>query len=59
MNPPQYYQYNYTNTGSGFTAAARGDLDGDGILSTFETKGRVEYDRLTIAPSIEETNPDE
>jgi type IV pilus assembly protein PilA len=59
MTTPQYYQYDYSRVGSSFTAAARGDLDGDGILSTFETKGRVENDRVTIAPSIEETNPDE
>ena len=59
LSSPQYYQYNYTSTGTGFTGAARGDLDGDGIASMFEIKGRVQGDNLTIAPAIEETDPGE
>jgi type IV pilus assembly protein PilA len=56
---PQYYQYDYTNTGNGFTGTARGDLDGDNVPATFQLKGQLVDDALVVAPSIEETNPDE
>ena len=35
---PHAYSFELESTGSGFVARARGDLDGDGILSTFEVK---------------------
>jgi type IV pilus assembly protein PilA len=42
---PIYYSYQYISDGSstdaGFTAQARGDLDGDDNLSTFERAGTV------------------
>jgi type IV pilus assembly protein PilA len=59
MNSPQYYQYNYTSTADGFTSTARGDLNGDGVYSTFEHKGVVQNGRVVVAPSILETNPEE
>lgn len=44
ISDPHYYSYQYdssgTGTGSQFTARAVGDLDGDGILSTFERAGQ-------------------
>ena len=36
---PHAYSFSFESTGSGFVARARGDLDGDGVLSTFETRG--------------------
>lgn len=36
---PHAYSFALEATGTGFVARARGDLDGDGILSTFEVTG--------------------
>lgn len=62
MTAPQYYQYNYsasgTNTGD-FTATASGDLNGDGTSSTFNAFGKVQEGRLNASPQIEEINPEE
>jgi type IV pilus assembly protein PilA len=48
MADPHYYQYEYQSTGtagagagSRFTARAMGDLDCDGILSTYEMVGEL------------------
>jgi hypothetical protein len=53
---PHAYSFSFEATaapngppGSAFIAQARGDLDGDGILSTFEIRGRVLPDQ---APSL-------
>lgn len=70
MNDPQYYMYSYAQAGTSgangenFTAKAEGDLNGDGTLSTFQITGKVQQDTsgglvLTVAPNIEETNPEE
>jgi type IV pilus assembly protein PilA len=59
MATPQYYQYEYEATPTSFVARAYGDLNGDGVFSTFEIKGQVVGDSLLIAPSILETDPDE
>ncbi len=71
MTDPQYYQYNYDATGTTgqvgdkFTATAQGDLNGDGTaFSVFTLSGEVQAGtsggmELTIAPNIEETNPEE
>jgi type IV pilus assembly protein PilA len=57
MSQPQYYQYNYSSTGSAITATAMGDLDGDGIPSTFMLSGKVNATgKLEIAPALLETN---
>jgi type IV pilus assembly protein PilA len=65
MNAPQYYAYNYLVTGPGnadgnsFTAQALGDLNGDGIFSTFNAFGKIQEFRLAASPQIEEINPEE
>jgi type IV pilus assembly protein PilA len=72
MTDPQYYQYMYTavtsnggQVGDDFTATAQGDLNGDGTnFSIFNLNGKIQQGtsgglELTIAPNIEETNPEE
>lgn len=59
MSQPQYYQYRFDGQGTGFKATAQGDLNGDGVFSKFELSGKVQSDRLVIAPALVETNPDE
>ena len=64
MDQPQYYAYSYTATGAGggsdqFIAAANGDLNGDGTLSTFSIQGAVQSGALNVAPAIKEQQPDE
>ncbi|MBX3205408.1 MAG: hypothetical protein KF764_10085 [Labilithrix sp.] len=59
MSAPQYYQYDYKRIGAGFTAIARGDLNGDGVASSFELEGHVQGDTVVVASSIKETNPEE
>lgn len=69
MQDPQYYKYIYTATGTkgeegeNFTAEAKGDLDGNGQLSSFVLGGKIQKDVnalvVTIAPNIKETNPEE
>ena len=70
MNDPQYYQYQYTETGapgakdSTFACIAKGDLDGDKILSSFTVNGKIQADAggtlsATAAPNLVESNPDE
>ncbi|HXX66582.1 MAG TPA: prepilin-type N-terminal cleavage/methylation domain-containing protein [Polyangiaceae bacterium] len=64
LEEPQYYEYEYTatntspNTG-GFTANAHGDLNGDGVLSTFMVQGSAQNGVIAISPNIQETNPEE
>ena len=43
---PHAYAFSFESTANGaaFVAQARGDLDGDGVLSTFETRGRGGHD---------------
>ncbi len=69
MTDPQYYMYSYNSNGLGdttawFNAVANGDLNGDGTLSQFVLAGKVQAGtsgglEVTIAPNIEETNPEE
>jgi type IV pilus assembly protein PilA len=70
MQDPQYFMYNYTQTGGvsaaggKFDAIAQGDLNGDGVLSTFDFGGQLQSGSgaglvVTLAPTIIETNPDE
>jgi type IV pilus assembly protein PilA len=48
MTDPFYYHYAYNSTGVGgaskFDATAYGDLDTDGVMSTFEMSGSVQAD---------------
>ena len=60
MSQPQYYSYNYTAVSlTSFTAAAEGDLDGDGITSLFHQDGAISSGQLRVAPAITEVTPDE
>jgi type IV pilus assembly protein PilA len=64
MQDPQYFQYNYQGATSAFTAIAAGDLNGDGAMSAFRLAGAVQSAAtgglvVTIAPSIEEVNPED
>jgi len=68
MTSPQYYQYDYQRTGSakgnvardGFHAIAHGDLNGDGVVSTFDYSGLIDPSgKVILAPSIAQTNPTE
>jgi type IV pilus assembly protein PilA len=65
MDGPQYFQYQYlSGTATTFSAEAHGDLDGDGVGSTFALGGKVQTDTsgesvVTIAPAISESNPEE
>jgi type IV pilus assembly protein PilA len=65
MDQPQYYQYSYVSAGGGsthdsFTAVANGDLNGDGVLSTFSLTGSINSAMgLNVAPSMREFQPEE
>ena len=60
MSQPQYYAYNYTAVSlTSFTAAAEGDLDGDGTTSLFHQDGAIASGHLSVAPAITEVTPDE
>jgi type IV pilus assembly protein PilA len=70
MQDPQYYMYSYSASGttgaSGdtFQTIAQGDLNGDGVASTFSISGAIQAGAsgglvVTIAPNISETNPEE
>jgi type IV pilus assembly protein PilA len=65
LDQPQYYMYSYTVTGSSapgdrFTATANGDLNGDGVLSTFQLSGAINGSYvINVAPNMVEINPEE
>ncbi|HEY8073315.1 MAG TPA: prepilin-type N-terminal cleavage/methylation domain-containing protein [Labilithrix sp.] len=64
MTAPQYYAYSYSVNGSAangdsFVAIANGDLNGDGVFSTFQQKGTIQSGRLTLAPNFTSTNDEE
>jgi type IV pilus assembly protein PilA len=63
MGDPFQFQYEFTSSGegdgSGFTASAHGDLDCDGITSTFEIQASVDKMAVTRAPGIYELRPTE
>jgi type IV pilus assembly protein PilA len=64
MEEAQYYQYGYQATSTsavsgGFVATANGDLNGDGVFSTFSVSGSAENAMITISPNILEVNADE
>jgi type IV pilus assembly protein PilA len=65
MDAPQYYMYGYASPGTGlagdsFTATANGDLNGDGVASTFQITGSVNTSMvLNIAPNLSSINPEE
>jgi type IV pilus assembly protein PilA len=65
MDQPQYFMYSYSSPGGGaaqttFSAIANGDLNGDGVQSTFQLNGQVASNFvLNIAPNLREVNPEE
>ena len=64
IDEPQYYMYQYTGVGTdanagSFTANAFGDLNGDGVESTFSVMGSSLNGVVTISPNVQETNPEE
>jgi type II secretory pathway pseudopilin PulG len=42
MDDPHYYSYSYSSDGRTFVARANGDLNCDGVYSTFELRGEVD-----------------
>jgi type IV pilus assembly protein PilA len=59
IDQPQYYVYSYSADTAGtswFTGMANGDLNGDGIQSTYTITGSVQGGVLTIAPNIIDKN---
>lgn len=65
MDAPQYYMYSYVAAGTGsagdsFIATANGDLNGDGITSTFTITGSVNTNMaLNLAPNLVAINAEE
>jgi len=59
MSTPQYFQFEYASTETGFTVRARGDLDANGVFSMYELKGQIVDGHVVIAPSILEVHPGE
>ncbi|MCU0691535.1 MAG: prepilin-type N-terminal cleavage/methylation domain-containing protein [Polyangiaceae bacterium] len=71
MRDPQYFQYEYAQTGSvdgddgAFTAIARGDLSGDTVTSYFGLVGEIQTPSgstdlvVTVAPNYTENFPEE
>jgi type IV pilus assembly protein PilA len=65
LSEPQYFLYNYTNTGTTgvdgdkFEAIGQGDLDADGTASTFKIDGIIRDRAVVVSPTIGETSPDE
>jgi type IV pilus assembly protein PilA len=65
IDQPQYYMYSYHAGGTGsvgdtFTATANGDLNGDGIESTFQVTGSVDSAYvLNTAPNLITIQPEE
>ena len=50
---PHAYSFSFESTGTAFVAQARGDLDGDGVLSTFEIRGSTAAGaKPTVAPGM-------
>jgi hypothetical protein len=61
LEEPQRYQYVYAASPDrrSFEAVAHGDLNGDGVLSTFRVHGAAVDGGLEISPNIDEVNPEE
>lgn len=50
---PHAYSFAFESTGTAFVAQARGDLDGDGVLSTFEIRGSARPgEKAAVAPGM-------
>ena len=49
---PHAYSFAFDSTGNAFVARARGDLDADGILSTFEVSGSMKAGGPCLDPGM-------
>lgn len=50
---PHAYSFSFESAGDRFVAQARGDLDGDGVLSTFEIRGSARRgEKPAVAPGM-------
>ncbi len=50
---PHAYSFALESHGAGFTARAQGDLDGDGVLSTFELRGSADgHAHVALEPGL-------
>jgi type IV pilus assembly protein PilA len=62
MSDPQYYMYDYkgtVGTAGTFSAIGMGDLNGDGVTSTFTIAGAVTGSTVFVAPNFLEDKPEE
>jgi type IV pilus assembly protein PilA len=62
VSDPQYYMYDYKGTtgeSGTFLAIGNGDLDGNGLTSTFQLKGQVNRGVVFVSPSLIEENSEE
>jgi type IV pilus assembly protein PilA len=59
MMTPQYYQYDYRVSGKSFTVEGKGDLDGDGDLSSFTVTGTIGAGDMVTLGAMKETNGEE
>jgi len=65
IDSPQYFMYGYAAAGTSlpgdtFSAVANGDLNGDGVLSTFQLTGVINTGYvINVAPNMLEIFPDE
>lgn len=49
---PHAFSFGFENHGSVFVATSHGDLDGDGVLSTFEIRGANKQGVLALEPGM-------
>jgi hypothetical protein len=63
LDDPHYYQYRFTSTGKGpkahFIVEARGDLDCDGIYSSFKREGSIASDGSVTITDLKTENETE
>jgi type IV pilus assembly protein PilA len=65
MDAPQYYMYNFTSltptaAGGTWVGTAKGDLNGDGVASTFTLNGIIQPSmNFSLAPNLVEVDPEE
>jgi type IV pilus assembly protein PilA len=62
ISDPQYFMYDYkgtVGTAGTFLASGMGDLNGDGVTSTFSLKGEVTAGTVFVSPNFAEDKPEE
>src|SRR5262249_31422924 len=61
ISDPQYFMYDYkgsVGTAGTFMATGMGDLNGDGVTSTFSIRGEVTSGTVFVAPTFAEDKPE-